>query len=211
MDGKKKAAIIVLPFLILGIIILGCTGYNDAVNSSFGLFDTVINKSGTKGFVTAYHWSGDPKDNVIDIPDTDNNGVKLESLGGFTGTGVPNPFEIIGPDCTVEYVSDNPDDYEVPVSFEDMIFELKLGANIKSIATFLYSPNAVEHYRHIGVMQEDGSVIFYRILVNGECSPQSTYYYAKEGILYGAQSNEMVSNLPFANNADEINNTEEGE
>jgi hypothetical protein len=60
-------------------------------------------------------------------------------------------------------------------------------------------------------MQEDGSVIFYRILVNGESSPQSTYYYAKDGILYGAQSNEMVSNLPFANNADEINNTEEGE
>ena len=216
MISKRKKRIICFPFLLIGIVILGCTGYNNITHSSFGAFDAVVKDSGSKGFVTAYHWSGDPSDNIIEVPDTDPNGATIEKIGGFTGTGVPNMFEIIGPDCDVAYVGSNTGDYEVPVDFADMVFTLRIGQNINGIHSYLYSANAEDPYTYIGVPKEDDSITFYRILVNVECDPQNKYYYSKDGILYDSDTNEAEQDLPYEANATKesenmINNTSEPE
>ena len=192
----KKYVSIYVFMITMFILILGCTGYNNSVDKSVGKFDLKVSENGKRGFVFAYNWSGDPADNVITFPKTDGQKADIESLGGVIGIGVPCPFHIELDGNEVDCVSENPDDYEFPVTFENMIFELKIGDNIKDVTTNLYSPSAVNPYSYIGISQPDGSVIFYRILVTVDCDPANPYYYSQDGELYITRDGSRVT-LPY--------------
>ena len=193
---KKKYVSIYVFMITMFILILGCTAYSDYTYKNVGDYELVVSKNGKRAFVTAYYWSGDPADNQIVFPDTDGANAKVETIGGYTGTGVPRPFHIELNGDEVDFISENPDDYEFPVSFEDMLFEMKIGENISDFTDNLYSATAVEPYRRIGVKQADGSVIFYRVLVTVVCDPANTDYYSKDGMLYYSKDG-MLKDLPY--------------
>ena len=187
----------IFPFVLIGLIILGCTGYNNATHGTCGNFDTVISGNGSRGFVTTYHWSGDPNDNVITVPDTDGNGADIVKLGGYFGTGVPAMFEVEGPKCKYGYLGTDASQYEVPVEFKDQIFTLRIGENIDEVNSNLYLEGQADPFPYIGVEQADGSVVFYRILFHVECDSKNTEFYSKDGQLFLKEDNSLVRSLPY--------------
>lgn len=200
--GNKTIPIYVF-FATLFFIALSCTGYNNSTSSTVGNYDIKVSSNGKRAFIDTYHWNGDPSDHILVFPDKEPGGAVIETLGGFIGTGVPCPFHIEAEKCSVNHVSNNPDDYEVPVSFQDMIFDLKIGSNINNIYQNLYITKTTDPYSYVGVNQPDGSVIFYRILVNVELDPANETYYLKDGIVYLTSNNEKIK-LPYASEAPEL-------
>ena len=192
--NKKYTSIYVFMAVML-LIILGCTGYNDSTYKDVGNYTLVVSKNGKHSFVFNYNWSGDPTDNVIAFPATDGAKAEVEKVGGFIGIGVPCPFDI-KVENGVRCESLNPDDYEFPVSFEDMLFEMKIGKDISDFYSALPVCASSEAYGYTGVEQPDGSMIFYRFLVTVDCDPANETFYSKDGILYVTKDNSQVE-LPY--------------
>lgn len=73
--------------------------------------------------------------------------------------------------------------------------------NVSDITSYLYSTNEDYRYTYLGVENEDGSIVFYRILMNVTCDAQNeSYYSTPEGRLYNP-NNEPVFDLPYAADA----------
>ena len=178
-------------FIVMVLIIAGCTGYNNASNVQLGNFELVVSKNGKHAFVKSYTWSGDPADNQIYVPDTDGKKATVEQLGGMTGIGVPNPFTIETQGCGIRYVDKRADSYLVPVSFEDMVFEIHIGPNIEGIVSGIYSET------YVPVEQPDGSVIFYHPLVNFVCDPLNEKICSQNGMLYWKENGELIDDFPY--------------
>ena len=195
-------------------VLSGCTGYSSSNSARMGDYTVIISDSGSECFVRTYRWNGDPDNTVIDIPDNYSDNTIVAQLGGFTGTGVPNPFSIEGPDDLVVWNTGDLDKYDVPVYQDDIVFTLKMGRNIKKFYTNIYSKDAVDPYMHIGVEQDDGSIIFYRVLINVECSDDNPAFYSKDGKLY-SRKDDSLEHLPYpgeeSNNAQETDNEQENE
>ena len=192
----RRTCIWMMILIMTVLALAGCTGYSDSKRTPMGGFEVVISDSGKKCFVVSYSWDGDPDNNVIDVPDDFSDETKIVSLGGFTGTGVPNPFSIEGPDDLHVWKQEDISAYDVPTTVKDMVFTLRIGKNIKEVYQNFYSYNAVTPYSYIGVKQQDGSIVFYRILLNVECSADNQYLYSDNGKLYSRKDNS-VEQLPY--------------
>ncbi|MBO4927227.1 MAG: hypothetical protein J5379_03125 [Clostridiales bacterium] len=190
--GKALALVLVISLLVPALA--SCKLYDGDYKKS-GDFEFKLDKKETHGTLTSWHWDGDPENSVIDVPD-DYNGIPIDALGGAYGTNAPILAFVVETDCDVPYKGLEESKYEVPVSFEKIVFTLKLGKNIGEIHTQYVSGTVRKDANYIGVTQEDGSVIFYQVFFEVECSQKNKTYYSEDGKLYNSSDNKKVDSLP---------------
>ena len=188
-----KALALILTISLLVPILASCKLYDGDYKKS-GDFEFKLNKKETFGTVTAWHWDGDPENTVIEIPD-DYKGIVIDALGGSYGTNAPLLVFSIETDCDIKFKSLEAE-YKVPVSYEKIVFTLKLGKNIGAIHTQYYSEHVSEDVNYVGVTQEDGSVIFYQVFFEVECSKENKTFYSKKGKLYTSKDDKRVGGIP---------------
>ena len=85
----------------------------------------------------------------------------------------------------------------MPVSFEDIVFIINIGENIEDVYSNLYVEAATEPFTYLAVEQEDGSVIFYRVLVYINCDSKNTHLYSKDGKLYGRENGNLYRGFAY--------------
>ena len=77
-----------------------------------------------------------------------------------------------------------------------MVFTLKIGKNVEKV-WMSYSSEESQGKNYIPVVQEDGSVIFYHVFFEVECSTENKKYYSKSGKLYDTKSNNKVEGISY--------------
>ena len=175
-EGKALALILTISLLVP--ILASCKLYDGDYKKS-GDFEFKLNKKETFGTVTAWQWDG----------------IVIDALGGSYGTNAPLLVFSIETDCDIKFKSLEAE-YKVPVSYDKIVFTLKLGKNIGAIHTQYYSEHVSEDVNYVGVTQEDGSVIFYQVFFEVECSKENKTFYSKKGKLYTSKDDKRVGGIP---------------
>ena len=208
---RKLAMVFLFCFVI--VYACGCKTYSGA-SFSYERFDIRLDSenkaSARRAMVSDWKWSGDPNDNVIEIPDNYSDKVIFMSVGGYIGTGCPAPFEVVLDDSVKAFTDyknptldvgfeENVHAYGVPrdteYSFEDVEFTIKLGKNVGQVYISYTGRERNPAYTYIGVINEDESITFYRIYFRFECDEENETYYAEDGILYEKKTNSRADKV----------------
>lgn len=88
----------------------------------------------------------------------------------------------------VTYKGDNESLYDAPISFGEKVFTINLGKYISKIQI----EAGIDDREYIGFRQDDGSIVFYEPRIRFNCDDQNETFYAKEGVLYSAETNEKL-------------------
>ncbi len=126
----KKAICILLIGMILFSLCSCCLEYDSSNGKTVDGVYYVFNSVRKICFATEYAWDETEKAVTIRIPD-EIDGYKVVSLGGFTGSGAPNPFGIRPSSeeraCgSIECIPEGTDVEKIPVT-------IVLGKNVKEI------------------------------------------------------------------------------
>ena len=155
------------------------------------------NKNEDKSAIFRWYWDGDPENLVIDIPDYDPEGIKITSLGGRTGSSLPQLFEIELDDSLNDYFETT--EYKqspgrglvwnyysdltrigiepgTTVYFKEIVFTVKVGRYIEE----MYFPSDPFFF---AIMNDDGSISIYRYYYRFECDSRNELYQSNDGVL----------------------------
>ncbi len=88
----------------------------------------------------------------------------------------------------VAYEGDDESLYDAPISFDELVFTIKLGKYISSIQT----QSGIGGSEYIGIRQEDNSIVFYKPVVRFECDEQNETFYSVDGVLYSSKTNHRM-------------------
>ncbi len=136
-----------------------------------------------KAMLATWYWSGDPSDNLIEIPDTYEQ-LTLCAIGDTNSTS----FEIKIDPAIQDYVTLSADTAEnsqefvssVPegtiIHFSEVDFTLKVGKNVNMVS--------IDDFPIYGIWNEDGSITYYHIALTYDCSSSNPYFYSTDGDLY---------------------------
>ena len=177
---KSRKAIWLAVFLPVLLLLVSCTGSitgytgKDAVQ---GQVRYSISDRGNKAFASDCTWDLDPAHTTFDIV-SEIEGSRVIALGGYTGTGVPNPFVIRAEPAKKELKTSNPalEQWEVPVTWQDLEFTVYVGKNVEKIGCGRES-------LYYGVETEEG-ITFYRPVCYFVCDEANPTLYSKDGVLY---------------------------
>ena len=175
---RLTAALVLLALLVLlpGGCIGSITGYTgkEAVQ---GQVLYRLSDRGKKAFASVCTWDLDPTHTSFDIAG-EIEGSKVIALGGYTGTGVANPFVIEAKPARKELWTSDPalEKWEVPVTWEDLVFTVYVGKNVEKIG-------CGRECLYYGVETEDG-IRFYRPVCYFVCDEANPTLYSKDGVLY---------------------------
>ena len=92
----------------------------------------------------------------------------------------------------IEYEGDDKTLYDAPISFDELVFTIRLGKNVSSIQM----EGGIEGSEYLGIRQEDNSIVFYKPMVLFECDEQNESFYTVDGVLFSSQTNEMMD-IPY--------------
>ncbi len=179
MKAKGKlfcAAVLLLALLLPG----GCSGYITGYSGKEAVQGRVlyhINDRGSKAFASVCTWDLDPSHTEFDIAG-EIEGAAVEALGGYIGSGVPNPFLIEGDKQQKPLATADPaaGKWEVPVTWQDLEFTVYVGKNVTKIGTARDS-------LYYGVETEEG-IAFYRPVCYFVCDEANPTLYSRDGVLY---------------------------
>ncbi|MBP5491315.1 MAG: hypothetical protein J6Y08_00540 [Clostridiales bacterium] len=189
----RRMGLLMLLCAVMGLL-ASCHDYDgDTVES--GKFTLRTNEQNTYATVLSWNWSGDPNDVVIDIPDTYNDSIVIDAMGGPTGSNAPLLHFRVVTDCDVKYKGDDPEAYDMEVSFDEVVFTLKIGKNIERQYIF-YANVSSDVYDYIAIENDDGSVTFYKVYFEVEVSKDNEKFYSKNGKLYAVKNDELIK-LPY--------------
>lgn len=177
---KSRKAIRLAVFLPLLLLLVSCigsiTGYTgkEAVQ---GQVLYILSDRDKKAFASVCTWDLDPTHTSFDIAG-EIEGSKVIALGGYTGTGVANPFVIEAKPARKELWTSDPtlEKWEVPVTWEDLVFTVYVGKNVEKIG-------CGREGLYYGVETEDG-IRFYRPVCYFVCDEANPTLYSKDGVLY---------------------------
>ena len=93
----------------------------------------------------------------------------------------------------VEYIGEDENLYDAPISYEKMIFKINLNRYISSIHM---NPGWGGGSEYLGIRQDDGSIVFYEPAVYFTCDEENETFYAADGILYLKETNEPAEMGP---------------
>lgn len=153
----------------------------------------------TKAMLTDWLWSGDPSDNVIEMPDTyqipdTNENITICAIGETNASSFIiridpsiSHYVTLTEDAVKDskaYVSAVPEG--TIIHFSEVEFTLKVGKNIQMV-------NIDDSKKIYGLWNEDGSITYYHLTIKYECSSMNPYFYAKDGLLYKRGSDKPVT------------------
>ena len=207
---RTKFLCVCITVCILLSVLSGCHTYSGK-RYEFGKFDVCLNAEdpakSSSAMILVWKWSGDPNDTVIEIPDNYSDKIIIKSVGGYIGTGSPAPFQIIMEDESRLFTSyyhsqtagtdvlfkDDPTKFGVKKDTEyeivDLEFTIKLGKNVQQVYISMIGRERNPEMSYIGIINDDGSITFYRIFFRFECDPENKTYYAEDGVLYEKKTN----------------------
>lgn len=157
------------------------------------------NEGASKGDATVlrWRWSGDPGDNVIEIPENAGKNTNINSAGNWESGETPTSGEVFlivfdDPDRNFKLSSEfkdannnmsfiaDPYLYGVPegteVKTEEITFTIRIGKNIEFFTGYKVDTFFL-------VRNEDGSITYYKTNVVYEVSPDNPSYYSSDGKL----------------------------
>lgn len=122
----------------------------------------------------SWEWSGDPNDNVIDIPEKTTDGIVIDRIGRRAG-----PRTVFFDILPQEGVEDLFEARGVPegteVHFEDLVFTVKISKSVKEVC--------ISGVPDFALRNADGSITHYRTYLYFECSPDHPYFQSVDGVL----------------------------
>ena len=171
--------------LAVMLMVTGCTGYGNERASAENV-SYILSESGKKAFAESYTWNLDPANTDIQLADTIDQ-AKVVSLGGYMGTGVPCPFEILAEkeESMIYPSSTDPNPYDVKAVYTDVPFTIHIPANMEKITLF-------HGGYYMGKRKENGDLAFYCPYFRFTCDDDNRYFYEKDGILYRKSDDEPV-------------------
>ncbi len=177
---KSRKAIRLAVFLPLLLLLVSCTGSITGYTGKEAVQGQVLYRLSDRGkeaFASVCTWDLDPTHTSFDIAG-EIEGSKVIALGGYTGTGVANPFVIEAEPAKKELRSSDPalEQWEVPVTWEDLVFTIYVGKNVEKIG-------CRREGLYYGVETEDG-IRFYRPVCYFVCDEANPTLYSKDGVLY---------------------------
>ncbi len=177
---KSSKGIYLAAFLLAVLLLGGCTGSITGYTGKEAVQGQVryaISDRGKKAFASACAWDLDPAHTSFDIAG-EIEGSPVIALGGYTGTGVPSPFVIEAEPARKELLTDAPalEQWEVPVTWQDLVFTVYVGKNVAKIG-------CARESLYYGVETEDG-IRFYRPVCYFVCDEANPTLYSKDGVLY---------------------------
>ena len=177
---KSRKSIRLAVFLPLLLLLVSCTGSITGYTGKEAVQGQVLYRlsdRGKKAFASVCTWDLDPTHTSFDIAG-EIEGSKVIALGGYTGTGVANPFVIEAKPARKELWTSDPalEKWEVPVTWEDLVFTIYVGKNVEKIG-------CGREGLYYGVETEDG-IRFYRPVCYFVCDEANPTLYSKDGVLY---------------------------
>lgn len=144
-----------------------------------------------KAMLASWFWSGDPSDNVIEIPDTYED-ITICAIGDTNASSFEikidpavRNFVTLDEDAIKDskaYVSAVPEG--TIIHFSEVEFTLKVGKNIKMVS--------IDDFPIYGIWNEDGSITYHHITIKYDCSSGNPYFYSKNGLLYKRGSDKPL-------------------
>ena len=200
-EKASKYFALVMALICMVSLLAGCEVYSGEWQE-YGDF-TLKYKSNNKRYamVAEWKWDGDLDNTIIEIPDECEKTV-IEAMGGPLGTNAPMKSFQIKSDCELRFQGTDPEKYkDVEVSFDEVVFTLKIGKNIKKVH-MNYRDREDDEYNWVAIENNDGSVTFYRIYFEVECDDENKTFYSKDGKLYQKKDNAKVKGLVYRSDAE---------
>ena len=194
MKCKKRFTLMVAVMMIMAIL-CACDVYSGGTKTE-GNFTYRFNEGKKRAMVSSWKWDGDLNNTVIEIPD-ELDSAKIDALGGATGTNAPiDPFEI-ETDYTISFLFNGPDKfYGDNISFEDVVFTLKIGKNVKNIRT-AYTNRDDDIRNYAPIQKEDGSWVIYRIYFEVVVDEENKSLYSENGKVSAKSGSPTIDLLPY--------------
>ena len=172
--------------VLTGILLTACTGYDK--NAEENGITYHITASGKKAFVAEVKADlslAAPEKTIPEMIDK----AAVNKLGGFFGTGVPAPFEVIA-ENDYSLISYDPyeSDFGSPVTVKDVPVTVHLSKNIAEIGSF-QMPGCYGNRNALGELE------FARPLIYLDCDPDNPGFYSENGILYSREDRSEKINL----------------
>ncbi len=192
---KKIFSLLIAIVLILSLS--ACTVYEYAGKNEFGV-NFGYSKLKNDCFVASITYSRNDTTEIV-IPNTFNN-APVVALGGYTGTGYPNPFLITCDDdyfssqnqnlftCTDDFILSIMDK-NTEIQVENVVFKIQLPDSLKEIVNATL--NLVSYTE-----QQEGqtkTLKVFRPVYYFEISESNGVFYTKDGKLYYKNTNELFS------------------
>lgn len=180
MKKGKRIFLLTAAFLLAVLLTCGCTGsitgYTEK-SATQGQVSYRLSDRVSQAFASVCTWDLDPTHTSFDIA-SEIEGSRVIALGGYTGTGVANPFLIEAEPARKELRTGDPalEQWEVPVTWQDLVFTIYVGKNVEKIG-------CTRESLYYGVETEDG-ICFYRPVCYFVCDEANRTLYSKDGILY---------------------------
>jgi len=173
------------------IFCLGCTGYDRHAEADGISYS--ISHSGRKAFASEVNWTVSDEPFVIRVADRIEN-AEVVSLGGFFGTGVPSPFQIMpqGELAQLRNHQSQSGAYGLPCEYRLTEGQLVLPSTIEDI-------KLVGSLGWTGSIDETGVVVFRKPSLSILCDKENRTFSSENGKLYRRDSGEEV----LLNKADE--------
>lgn len=217
---KLKRTLFLAALLFICSAVSGCTGYSGKHDGFYGNLDIKVSNFKLSSYAGAFYWDGTQSDLQISVPDKFNN-VRVGSLGGYFGTGVPDPFRIqvqdpkfalwraeksgtVSEEQKAELLNNekrlenyfNEYAYPDPGKYEVPVSLEELVFKLH-IGRFVEKLHVDKYMSYVGWVQKDKSIVFYAPVVYIECSPDNRVFYAKDGKLYRRADNSLVDNFNY--------------
>ena len=209
---NKKFRIISILFiltLLLSTLVSCSDGYERYEENGFEIAYNAEKKDAVLG---VYTWNGDINNMDIVIPNTYKDAA-VTSLGGyvvnsrgiyFAIEGAPQNFtssflidkNLKNKNDIDNYVKERMEKEDVNYTVEELVFNIKIGSNLKKIG---YAHDAEFHMGHIRIL-ESGDAIAYIVSFKIEVDPQNEYFYSDElGRMYSRENNKLVTTFLYHN------------
>ena len=171
--------------VLCSVFLLGCTGYDKNALADHVAYHITAN--GKTAFASEVVW--DLSENAqYSIPEkVDKAAVK--KLGGFFGTGVPAPFQVIA-EKGYEFQAYDPymEDYGSPIAVKQVPVTVSIPKTIEEV-------RLVSEGMYYGMRNPQGELVFLFPSVSLNCDPDNPDFYSENGILFTRETKETAADL----------------
>ena len=198
----KKRFVSIFCFLIsLALTLTGCTLCYEFDGNAIDNFDVGYSDELDDAFVATYHWDGSDDTKNIVIPE-EYNGMKITSLGGYTGTGLPHAFSVDPEQFYLKNYEDDVNQWFASSIYRDigtvetvyLNFNIRISKNIEQIKCHTLDCFSEGVYFD---GEEYHSKIMIVFLYHITCDEENEIFYAKDGKLYYRENDSLVSDILY--------------
>jgi len=211
------AVVLIIAGLLTYILVAGAKAIENAPTYSgdvkqYDGYEVRGHSEKSEATVMKWYWDGDPDNNVIMIPEYTPDGQKITGIGNVFF--FPDYFRIVMEDSSRDYFESTDykesiegDSFRFPtennladfgikqgtiVRFDEIVFTVVIPADVLRV-------EVVTSKFGFGVINDDGSITFYRCYYHFECDEDNPKYFSDDnGVLYyKSGKSEAIEGCPY--------------